>query len=63
MMIMPMVMAVMAMIGMVMIVVMVPAVAMVRVDHGLILHAPESCSKHKQARMREKRGRLALAYG
>ena len=63
MMIMPMVMAVVAMIGIVMIVVMVSVVAMVGMGHGLILHAPESCSKHKQVCMREKRGQLALAYG
>lgn len=58
-----MVMMRVAMTGMVMIVVMMFVVAMMCMDHGLILHALESCSKRKQARAREKRGRLALAYG
>ena len=41
----PLIMAMVAMIGMVMIVVMMSVVAMMRMGHGLILHALEFCSK------------------
>ena len=55
-----MVMAIVAMTGRDMIVVVMFVVAMMRMGHGLILHARAFCGKREQAG-RVKRGRWALA--
>ena len=59
----PMIMARVAMIGMVMIVVVIVLVAMMRMGHGLILHAPEFCGKRKRPGARSGGGWPSLTVG